>query len=300
MWIAAYAGEIVAVGHGYEVRDRLDLDDGAIIIDAPGMVAVPGLIDCHTHACFAGDRVDEFEQALPRRVLRGDPRERRRHPLDRRATRAAAADELSRARGRTSRDARARGDDGRGQVRLRARPRDRDGHAARDPGGGYGRPRTSSRPARGARRPRGRRSADAYIQLCIDELLPEVVEWGLADAVDVFCERGAFDVEQSRRYLEAAATSVSRCDCTATSSRRSARSSWRSSWRALDRPSRGDGAQGHRQAGRFRRGRRRAADCRADARAPAPAGARARRRRRPLALATDFNPGSSPCDSLPR
>src|SRR5882672_6415705 len=43
MWIAAYAGEIVAVGHGYEVRDRLELDDGAIIIDAPGLVAVPGL-----------------------------------------------------------------------------------------------------------------------------------------------------------------------------------------------------------------------------------------------------------------
>ena len=34
MWIAAYAGEIVAVGHGYEVRERLDLDDSAIIIDS--------------------------------------------------------------------------------------------------------------------------------------------------------------------------------------------------------------------------------------------------------------------------
>src|SRR5262249_1348227 len=43
MWIAAYAGEITAVGHGYEVRERLDLDDNAIIIDAPGLVAVPGL-----------------------------------------------------------------------------------------------------------------------------------------------------------------------------------------------------------------------------------------------------------------
>ena len=64
MWIAAYAGEIVAVGHGYEVRDRLDLDDGAIIIDAPGLVAVPGLIDCHTHTCYAGDRVDEFEMRV--------------------------------------------------------------------------------------------------------------------------------------------------------------------------------------------------------------------------------------------
>ena len=64
MWIAAYAGEIVAVGHGHEMRELLDLDDDAVIIDAPGLVAVPGLIDCHTHACFAGDRVDGVRPAL--------------------------------------------------------------------------------------------------------------------------------------------------------------------------------------------------------------------------------------------
>ena len=52
--------------------------------------------------------------------------------------------------------------------------------------------------------PEDAESADAYIELCIDEILPEVAEWGLAEAADVFCERGAFDVEQSRRYLEAA------------------------------------------------------------------------------------------------
>ena len=46
-------------------------------------------------------------------------------------------------------------------------------------------------------------SADAYIKLCIDDILPDIVEWGIAEAVDVFCERGAFDVEQARRYLEA-------------------------------------------------------------------------------------------------
>src|SRR2546430_15146519 len=30
-------------------------------LDGRGLCAVPGLVDCHTHACFAGDRVDEFE-----------------------------------------------------------------------------------------------------------------------------------------------------------------------------------------------------------------------------------------------
>jgi len=46
--------------------------------------------------------------------------------------------------------------------------------------------------------------ADSYIQRCVDEILPAVDEWGLATAADVFCERGAFDVDQSRLYLEKA------------------------------------------------------------------------------------------------
>ncbi len=130
--------------------------------------------------------------------------------------------------------------------------------------------------------PEDAESADAYITLCIDEILPDIAEWGLAEAVDVFCERAR-----------------------STSSRRG----------AISRPARdhglalrlhGDqfaeigaldlaielgarsidhleatGDEGHRQAGRLRRRRRRAADRRADARAPAAARPRARRRRRP-------------------
>src|SRR5918994_2066291 len=29
-------------------------------VDGRGLCAIPGLVDCHTHACFAGDRVEEF------------------------------------------------------------------------------------------------------------------------------------------------------------------------------------------------------------------------------------------------
>jgi imidazolonepropionase len=46
--------------------------------------------------------------------------------------------------------------------------------------------------------------AETYLKLCIDEILPEVAEWTLSDMADVFCERGAFDADQARRYLEAA------------------------------------------------------------------------------------------------
>src|SRR5205823_10826018 len=42
------------------MRDLPALDDGVEELDGRGLCAIPGLVDCHTHACFAGDRVDEF------------------------------------------------------------------------------------------------------------------------------------------------------------------------------------------------------------------------------------------------
>jgi imidazolonepropionase len=205
MWIAAYAGEIVAVGHGYEVRDRLDLDDGAVIIDAPGLVAVPGLIDCHTHSCYAGDRVDEFEMRA-----RGASYEEIAAAgggilSTVRATRQASQDDLVTS---TRRQLAAMLEHGATTVEIKS---------------GYGLDSETEQLILRAIQEASYESAahvvatclaahavpegmeaDAYIQACIDELLPEVAEWGLADTADVFCERGAFDVAQSRRYLEAA------------------------------------------------------------------------------------------------
>src|SRR5206468_10979279 len=45
--------------------------------------------------------------------------------------------------------------------------------------------------------------ADAYLEFALPEVLPEATE--IAEAADVFVERGAFDVRQARRYLEACA-----------------------------------------------------------------------------------------------
>jgi imidazolonepropionase len=51
-------GRIVAIGVG------LAADPGATEIDACGRALLPGLVDCHTHLCWAGSRVDEWEQRL--------------------------------------------------------------------------------------------------------------------------------------------------------------------------------------------------------------------------------------------
>jgi imidazolonepropionase len=46
---------------------------------------------------------------------------------------------------------------------------------------------------------------DSYVQLVIDEMIPAVVQENLADFIDVFCDRGFFTVDQTRRILEAGA-----------------------------------------------------------------------------------------------
>ena len=51
-------GKIAAVG------SELAVPEGAEVIEADGRVLMPGFVDCHTHACWAGDRLEEWEQEL--------------------------------------------------------------------------------------------------------------------------------------------------------------------------------------------------------------------------------------------
>jgi imidazolonepropionase len=55
--LCAEDGRIEAVGR---MRDLPVLAGEITELDGRGLSAVPGLVDCHTHACFAGDRVEEF------------------------------------------------------------------------------------------------------------------------------------------------------------------------------------------------------------------------------------------------
>ena len=56
-YVFCEGGRIAATGR---MRDLEPLDDDVEEIDGRGLCALPGLVDCHTHACFAGDRVEEF------------------------------------------------------------------------------------------------------------------------------------------------------------------------------------------------------------------------------------------------
>ncbi|MBC7461811.1 MAG: imidazolonepropionase [Thermoleophilia bacterium] len=55
------AGVIIAAGPEAEVRAQVAVDGETELYDARGMLAVPGLVDCHAHLVFDGDRANEFE-----------------------------------------------------------------------------------------------------------------------------------------------------------------------------------------------------------------------------------------------
>jgi imidazolonepropionase len=55
---------IVADGKITAIGEKLESPAGAEVIDAAGRVLMPGFVDCHTHACWAGDRLDEWEKKL--------------------------------------------------------------------------------------------------------------------------------------------------------------------------------------------------------------------------------------------
>ena len=105
------------------MRALPSLDGDVEELDGRGLSAVPGLVDCHTHPAFAGDRANEF--ALRARGASYEELLAAGGGILS-TTRATRASERGRARAdrpsSPGRDARARHDDVRGEERLRARP----------------------------------------------------------------------------------------------------------------------------------------------------------------------------------
>ena len=175
------------------------LDGDIAEIDGRGLSAVPGLVDCHTHACFLGDRVEEFS------LRAGGASYEELHAAGGgilstvRATRAASPDEL------------------RSAVEIHRQWMLRAGTTTFEAKSGYGLDRDTELASLRAIAAAGGvptwlgahavppefDDATAYVEFLLAEVLPEAAK--LAEAADVFVERGAFGLEDARRYLEACA-----------------------------------------------------------------------------------------------
>lgn len=180
---------------------------GVTVHSAEGRWVTPGLIDCHTHLVYGGDRAREFEQRLT----------------------GVSYEEIARRGGGIVSTVKATRDAGEDQLVESARPRlaalSAEGVTTIEIKSGYGLDRdTEVKMLRAARRlgesdavdvvttflgahalpPEYSGRADDYIDFVCTNVMPRVAELGLADAVDAFCENIGFSAGQTERVFEAA------------------------------------------------------------------------------------------------
>jgi len=201
----AYAG--VQQGPDYEAALKKARAGSYPLLDAGGKSCLPGFVDSHTHFLFAGYRADEFfwrAEGLPYMEIH-----RRGGGIGRttEATRATSFEELldlgrrrlstMLAQGITT----VEGKSGYGLDRV-TELRQLQAMAALDAMQPVDIVRTfmgaHSIPKEFAGRP------GDYIDFIIADVLPEVARLRLAEFADIFCEKGVFELEDSRPYLQAA------------------------------------------------------------------------------------------------
>lgn len=210
--VAIHNGFIVGVG---KTTDICRIYRSEQVIDASKKVVCPGLVDCHTHLVYAGSRANEFEMRIQGKSYVEIMQSGGGIISTMRATRATSEVDLWSL-------AKQRLDD---MFRL--------GTTTVEIKTGYGldivseikmlrvieqlaktHPMTLVPTFLGAHAlpPEYRNRPEDYIDLVIEEMLPAVARWyqqslftqeEIPFFIDVFCEVGAFDVEQSRRILEA-------------------------------------------------------------------------------------------------
>jgi len=202
--VAVVDGTVAAVGPSDAVTREYPPENAADAVDAAGRTVLPGFVDSHTHALFAGDRSDEFAAKLRGRTYEEILDEGGGILRTVRAVREATDEQLLENL-RTHLDAML--EHGTTTVEVKS---------------GYGldtgtelrmldvleradaeHPVDVVPTFMGAHAVPEDLDAEEYTDRVVEEQLPAVEDQGIAEFCDVFCEEGVFSVAQSRRVLEA-------------------------------------------------------------------------------------------------
>ena len=203
--VAADRGKIVYAGRAADAPTGLDAQR---TIDCAGRWITPGLVDCHTHLVYGGDRAEEFELRLAGASYEEIARRGGGIVSTVKATRSASEDELVAqalprldaliAEGVTTIEIKS-------GYGLEFEAERRQLRAARRLG--HERPVTVRTTFLGAHAmpPEAGGDKTAYIE-AVCRMLPPIAEEKLADAVDGFCETIGFSIEETARVFDVAKT----------------------------------------------------------------------------------------------
>ena len=203
--IAARDGRIAWVGREADLPARPD-ELAPEVIRCSGAWLTPGLIDCHTHIVFGGDRSAEFRRRLHGESYADIARSGGGIMSTVRATRGASAEELAlgataRARqlcswGATTIEVKSGyGLDLETELRMLEVAAGLADHVPADI--------SPTLLAAHAVPPEHAGRPGDYVRLIVDEIIPAAREQGFATAVDAFCEDIAFTPDECRTVLEA-------------------------------------------------------------------------------------------------
>jgi len=195
--------KIIDVGESEELEESYEAEE---IVDASGRTVIPGFVDPHTHLVYAGSREEELQMKIEGKSYMEILEEGGGILSTVRSTRKASKEKLKEQaakrlngmleNGTTTAEAKSGyGLDKKNEIKsLEAIDELNDEHAV-DLVPTY----------LGAHSlPPEFEDEGHYIDFCIKEVLPEIIDRGLAEYCDVFCEKGVFSADDSRRLLEAA------------------------------------------------------------------------------------------------
>jgi imidazolonepropionase len=204
--LAARDGRIVWVGPADQASQHISLTPAGKEVDASGKVVLPGFIDSHTHLIFAGTREKEFELRLQGASYQEIAAKGGGIKSTVEKTRKASKEELIQAGKRNLDSMLSLGTttvEAKTGYGLSTRDEIKMLEALRDLGREH--PVEILPTFLGAHEipPEYAGKTEDYVRLVTEEMIPAAAEKKLAVFCDVFCEKGVFSPEQSRRILEA-------------------------------------------------------------------------------------------------
>jgi imidazolonepropionase len=206
-WIASHQGRIVYIGPEEGAKAEVKLSREGTRIDGGGLVGLPGFIDSHTHLPFAGSREEEFAlrikgytyQQLAEAGMGIRTTVRATRQISKNALKALCLKRLDQMllHGTTTAEAKS-------GYGLNLEDELKQLEVIREAGQSH--PVDLVPTFMGAHEvPEEYRSRkEDYIDLLIHKIIPEVRKKDLARFFDVFCEKGVFSVEETERLVQAA------------------------------------------------------------------------------------------------